>query len=100
MGIERRLKERIPDILEVVQIEDEATGLPLTPENVDTVLDEIRPYLVGTGGGSLELEELDGPICKVRISGPCASVMTVRVAITQKLRERIPTIAAVQLLSD
>ena len=29
------------------------------------VLDEIRPYLVGTGGGGLELVELDGPIAKV-----------------------------------
>ncbi len=100
MGIERRLKEKIPDILEIVQLEDENTGLELTPENVDTVLGEIRPYLVGTGGGSLELDSLDGPIVKVRISGPAASVMTVRVAVTQKLRERIPSIAAVQLLGD
>ena len=29
------------------------------------MLDEIRPYLVGTGGGGLELVELDGPIAKV-----------------------------------
>lgn len=86
MGIERRLKEKIPDILEIVQLEDENTGLELTPENVDTVLGEIRPYLVGTGGGALELDSLDGPIVKVRISGPAASVMTVRVAVTQKLR--------------
>jgi Fe-S cluster biogenesis protein NfuA len=100
MGIERRLKERIPDITEVVQIEDEAAGLELTAENVDTVLGEIRPYLVGTGGGTLELDELDGVIVKVKITGPAASVMTVRVAVTQKLRERIPTIAAVQLISD
>ena len=100
MGIERRLKEKIPDILEIVQLEDENTGLELTPENVDTVLSEIRPYLVGTGGGALDLDSLDGPIVKVRISGPAASVMTVRVAVTQKLRERIPSIAAVQLLNE
>ncbi len=62
------------------------------------VLDEIRPYLVGTGGGGLKLEALDGPIVKVKITGPAASVMTVRVAVTQKLREKIPAIAAVQLV--
>ncbi|KAI3426837.1 hypothetical protein D9Q98_006784 [Chlorella vulgaris] len=99
MGIKRRLMERIPEILDVEQVMDEAAGLELTDANVDTVLDEIRPYLVGTGGGGLELVELDGPIAKVRITGPAANVMTVRVAVTQKLRERIPTIAAVQLVN-
>lgn len=99
MGIKRRLMEKIPDIQDVIEIQDENTGLELTEENVDTVLDEIRPYLVGTGGGGLELVELDGPIAKVRITGPAASVMTVRVAVTQKLRERIPSIAAVQLMN-
>lgn len=91
--------ERIPDITEVIQVEDTNVGLDLTEENVDTVLDEIRPYLVGTGGGGLDLEEIDGPIVKVKITGPAASVMTVRVAVTQKLRERIPSIGAVQLVN-
>lgn len=62
------------------------------------VLGEIRPYLVGTGGGELLLDSIDGPIVKIKITGPAANVMTVRVAVTQKLRERIPAIAAVQLL--
>lgn len=99
MGIKRRLMEKIPDITDVVQVEDTNAGLELTEANIDTVLDEIRPYLVGTGGGGLELVELDGPIAKVRITGPAANVMTVRVAVTQKLRERIPAIAAVQLVN-
>jgi Fe-S cluster biogenesis protein NfuA len=99
MGIQRRLMERIPDIAEVIQVEDTNVGLDLTEENVDTVLDEIRPYLMGTGGGGLDLEEIDGPIVKVKITGPAASVMTVRVAVTQKLRERIPSIGAVQLVN-
>ena len=62
------------------------------------MLDEIRPYLVGTGGGGLKLESIDGVIVKIKITGPAASVMTVRVAVTQKLREKIPSIAAVQLV--
>lgn len=85
-------------ILDVEQVTEESLGLALTEENVDTTLNEIRPYLVGTGGGSLDLVSIDGPIVKIKISGPAASVMTVRVAVTQKLREKIPSIAAVQLV--
>ncbi|CAL5221129.1 g3265 [Coccomyxa viridis] len=99
MGIKRRLQEKIPEILEIEQLMDESQGLELTEGNIETVLDEIRPYLVGTGGGGLELVEISGPIVKVRITGPAASVMTVRVAVTQKLREKFPAIAAVQLLN-
>ncbi|GAX73761.1 hypothetical protein CEUSTIGMA_g1212.t1 [Chlamydomonas eustigma] len=98
MGIKRRLMEKIPEILDVEQVLEEQQGLELTPANVETVLDEIRPYLVGTGGGGLMMEALDGPIVKIKITGPAASVMTVRVAVTQKLREKIPSIAAVQLV--
>eukprot|EP01026_Neomeris_dumetosa_P021814 TRINITY_DN1899_c0_g1_i4.p3 TRINITY_DN1899_c0_g1~~TRINITY_DN1899_c0_g1_i4.p3 ORF type:complete len:112 (+),score=21.18 TRINITY_DN1899_c0_g1_i4:40-336(+) len=98
MGIKRRLMEKIPEVLDVEQILDEEVGLELTNENVDTVLEEIRPYLVGTGGGDLILKEIDGPIVSVEITGPAAQVMTVRVAVTQKLREKIPAIAAVRLL--
>lgn len=38
----------VQEILEVEQIMDEQTGLDLTEDNVETVLDEIRPYLIGT----------------------------------------------------
>eukprot|EP00879_Flechtneria_rotunda_P002112 GHRR01002294.1.p1 GENE.GHRR01002294.1~~GHRR01002294.1.p1 ORF type:complete len:225 (+),score=36.75 GHRR01002294.1:148-822(+) len=98
MGIKRRLMEKIPEILDVEQVMEESQGLELTSQNVDQVLGEIRPYLVGTGGGELILDSIDGPIVKIKITGPAANVMTVRVAVTQKLREKIPLIAAVQLL--
>ncbi|XP_042495057.1 nifU-like protein 2, chloroplastic [Macadamia integrifolia] len=98
MGIERRLMEKIPEIGAVEPITDEETGLELNEENIEKVLEEIRPYLVGTGGGGLELVAIEEPIVKIRIVGPAAGVMTVRVAVTQKLREKIPAIAAVQLL--
>ncbi|MQL90210.1 hypothetical protein Taro_022800 [Colocasia esculenta] len=98
MGIERRLMEKIPEIVAVEPLTDEETGLDLNEENIEKVLDEIRPYLVGTGGGELELVSIEEPIVKVRLTGPAAGVMTVRVALTQKLREKIPKIAAVQLL--
>ncbi|XP_047340842.1 nifU-like protein 2, chloroplastic [Impatiens glandulifera] len=99
LGIERRLMEKIPEIVAVEPIVDEETGLEMNEENIEKVLEEIRPYLVGAAGGVLELVKIDDPIVKVRITGPAAGVMTVRVAVTQKLREKIPSIAAVQLLS-
>ncbi|KAF8389391.1 hypothetical protein HHK36_026086 [Tetracentron sinense] len=97
-GIETRLRDKIPEILEVEQIMDTETGLELNEENVEKVLSEIRPYLAGTGGGVLELVQINEYVVKVRLSGPAAGVMTVRVALTQKLREKIPVIAAVQLI--
>ncbi|RWV77322.1 hypothetical protein GW17_00061866, partial [Ensete ventricosum] len=99
MGIEHRLMEKIPEIVAVEPITDQETGLQLNEENIEKVLDEIRPYLTGTGGGELELVKIEEPIVKVRLTGQAAGIMTVRVAVTQKLREKIPAIAAVQLLS-
>ncbi|KAM0939288.1 putative NIF system FeS cluster assembly, NifU, Fe-S cluster assembly domain superfamily [Dioscorea sansibarensis] len=98
MGIETRLRDKIPEILAVEQIIDTETGLELNEDNVEKVLAEIRPYLAGTGGGMLELAQINDYVVKVRLTGPAAGVMTVRVALTQKLREKIPSIATVQLI--
>ena len=35
------------EILDIEQITDESMGLELTEDNIEDVLDEIRPYLVG-----------------------------------------------------
>ena len=35
-----------------------------TEENVEKILDELRPYLINDGG-NVTLKELDGPIVKV-----------------------------------
>lgn len=73
--------------------------LALTPENVETVLDELRPYLMADGG-NVELVDLDGPIVKLRLQGACgscpSSTMTLRMGIERKLRESIPEIAEVE----
>lgn len=73
--------------------------LELTSVNVETVLDEMRPYLMADGG-NVELVEIDGPIVKLRLQGACgscpSSAMTLRMGIERRLREFIPEIAEVE----
>ncbi|MBD2014291.1 NifU family protein [Microcoleus sp. FACHB-53] len=73
--------------------------MALTPENVETVLDDLRPYLMADGG-NVELVELDGPIVRLRLQGACgscpSSTMTLRMGIERRLREFIPEIAEVE----
>lgn len=73
--------------------------MELTSENVERVLDELRPYLM-SDGGNVELVELDGPIVRLRLQGACgscpSSTMTLRMGIERKLRESIPEIAEVE----
>ena len=72
--------------------------LPLTTENVEKVLDELRPFLMADGG-NVEIAEIDGPIVKVRLQGACgscpSSTMTLKMGIERKLRETIPEVSEV-----
>ncbi|MCG5057741.1 NifU family protein [Limnoraphis robusta Tam1] len=74
------------------------TTLALTPENVETVLDELRPYLMADGG-NVEIVELDGPVVRLRLQGACgscpSSTMTLKMGIERRLREKIPEITEV-----
>ncbi|MGB3239839.1 MAG: NifU family protein [Geitlerinemataceae cyanobacterium] len=73
--------------------------LALTRENVETVLDELRPYLMADGG-NVEIAEIDGPIVRLRLQGACgscpSSTMTLKMGIERRLREYIPEIAEVE----
>lgn len=73
--------------------------MELTLENVETVLDEMRPYLI-SDGGNVEVVELDGPIVKLRLQGACgscpSSTMTLRMGIERRLKELIPEIGEVE----
>lgn len=75
-----------------------AEVMELTNENVETVLDTLRPYLMADGG-NVELVELDGPIVRLRLQGACgscpSSTMTLKMGIERKLRDSIPEIAEV-----
>lgn len=73
--------------------------MELTLENVETVLDEMRPYLI-SDGGNVEVVELDGPVVKLRLQGACgscpSSTMTLRMGIERRLKELIPEIAEIE----
>lgn len=73
--------------------------LALTPENVEAVLDEMRPYLMADGG-NVELVEIDGPIVKLRLQGACgscpSSTMTLKMGIERRMREYIPEVVEVE----
>ncbi|MGF1540372.1 MAG: NifU family protein [Pleurocapsa sp.] len=73
--------------------------LALTSENVETVLDELRPYLMADGG-NVELVDIEGPIVKLRLQGACgscpSSTMTLKMGIERRLREKIPEIVEVE----
>ena len=72
--------------------------LPLTSENVEKVLDELRPFLMADGG-NVEVVEIDGPVVKVRLQGACgscpSSTMTLKMGIERKMREAIPEVSEV-----
>ena len=72
--------------------------MALKLENVEKVLDELRPFLMADGG-NVEVVELDGPIVKVRLQGACgscpSSTMTLKMGIERKMRESIPEVSEV-----
>ena len=72
--------------------------MALTLENVEKVLDELRPFLMADGG-NVEVVELDGPVVKVRLQGACgscpSSTMTLKMGIERKMRESIPEVSEV-----
>ncbi|XHU95912.1 MAG: NifU family protein [cyanobacterium endosymbiont of Rhopalodia gibba] len=73
--------------------------MALTRDNVEQVLDEMRPYLMADGG-NVELVDIDGPIVKLRLKGACgscpSSTMTLKMGIERRLKEMIPEVAEVE----
>ena len=78
--------------------------LELTWDNVDRVLDEMRPYLI-QDGGNVAIADIDGPVVRLELQGECgtcpSSTQTMKMGLERKLRERIPEIQeVVQALPD
>lgn len=76
-----------------------AATLELNPENFETVLDELRPYLMADGG-NVELVEIEGPVVRLRLQGACgscpSSTMTLKMGIERKLKDSIPEVSEVE----
>ena len=89
--------------MKAVAVPDSALELPLTAENVESVLDEIRPYLI-SDGGNVALHEIDGNVVRLKLQGACgscpSSVMTMKMGIERRLMEKIPEIVAVEPIAD
>ena len=96
MGLERGLREKIPEIIDVVQVAPE--GPVLTEEGVEEVLEQIRPFLA-MAGGSVDLVDLEVggvmPTAKLKIAGSGATINSVRVEISQRLKRNFPTLGNV-----
>ncbi|KDO47809.1 hypothetical protein CISIN_1g026830mg [Citrus sinensis] len=91
------------NVIKAVATPDSAIELPLTAENIESVLDEIRPYLI-SDGGNVALHEIDGNVVRLKLQGACgscpSSVMTMKMGIERRLMEKIPEIVAVESVAD
>ena len=77
---------------------------PLTLDNVEMILDELRPYLI-SDGGNVRVAGIEGPVVKLELEGACgtcpSSTMTMKMGLERRLKEAIPEISdVVQSLPD
>jgi len=67
-------------------------------ENVEIVLEEIRPVLKADGG-DVELVDVNDGVVSVRLTGACSgcpmSTMTLKMGIERLLREKAPEVKEV-----
>jgi lysyl-tRNA synthetase class 2 len=88
MGLEKKLRERIPEIQEVIQAMPE--GPPLDEEQVNVILDGVRPFLQ-VAGGEIFMDSILGegsvqPVITLRMEGASASLNSVKLEIAQRLQ--------------
>jgi Fe-S cluster biogenesis protein NfuA len=88
MGLERGLREKIPEIQEVIQAMPE--GPPLDQEQVEVILDGVRPFLK-VAGGNIECKGIEGesslqPTINLKMEGSSASLNSVKLEISQRLQ--------------
>lgn len=79
-----------------------AGSLSLTEENVEKVLDEMRPYLLADGG-NVNLQGIKDGVVSLQFEGACSSCasssITLRMGLEKGLREKIPEIVSIQEVS-
>ncbi|KAG7984087.1 hypothetical protein I3843_04G139400 [Carya illinoinensis] len=102
-SVQSRSRSSISHVVKAVATPNSVVELPLTAENVESVLDEIRPYLIADGG-NVALHEIDGNVVRLKLQGACgscpSSVMTMKMGIECRLMEKIPEIVAVEPIAD
>ncbi|VAX32073.1 hypothetical protein MNBD_NITROSPINAE05-431 [hydrothermal vent metagenome] len=68
-------------------------------EEVETVLDTIRPSLMADGG-NVELVDIDDGVVKLRLIGSCSScsssTMTLKMGIERALKKAIPMVRCIE----
>ena len=68
-------------------------------EQVDKVLDKIRPSLIADGG-NVELVDVEEGIVKVRLTGACGGCPMAQITLSQgierRLRDAVPELKAVE----
>lgn len=69
-------------------------------EQVEKVLDEVRPSLQADGGNVELVDVSEDGIVKVKLTGACGtcpmSTLTLKMAIEKTLKDRIPSVKAVE----
>ena len=112
MGLERKLKEKIPEIAEVVQTLPDVPEI--TTESVEKILDSVRPFLAVAGGmfllvdialytvacsnfyfflsvGKISISSITGvdslqPLINLKMEGSAASLQSVKLEIMQRIQ--------------
>ncbi len=68
-------------------------------DDVETVLDTIRPSLMADGG-NVELVDIDDGVVKLRLVGSCSScsssTMTLKMGIERALKKAIPMVRCIE----
>lgn len=74
------------------------TTTGVTREEIEAVLNEIRPSLQADGG-DVELADVQDGVVSLRLTGACGhcamSIMTLKFGIERLLRERVPEVKEV-----
>ena len=80
-------------------IDIRAQGAHNMKDEVEEVLESIRPMLM-TDGGNVELVDIEDGVVKVRLVGSCvscsSSTMTLKMGIEKALKKAIPMVRCVE----
>ncbi len=79
-------------------MQDHKTGDSME-EEVEEILESLRPMLI-QDGGNVELVEIEDGVVKVRLVGACvscsSSLMTLKMGIEKALKKAIPMVRCVE----